>query len=473
MMKFSERSKRGQRRIMICAASVIAVLLIAFVLIFDKSGFKEIGTLVRPTEGVTSTPSVTATPGVPTEVPEITGSVEPSAAPTQKPGGLEPGDDIVSATDVFNSITKYILEPEYRYGTMVDGIQINESILNELAGIKTYGKKISVKEVSVGDIGFYGDSVCVCVCVDENGRAVFAYANPFESSFLPNGGIYLGYSLEQYDAMFYGMYPVPCDRYYDCADGVINTVQILQKAERYYETCSPYADALFGVGRMFSEKKASDIKSLVPEDLMREQNVKFEDGSVEEFLDRFASCAGADYLQDKDFCFIEKKIFELSSGIYLKVSLLNLTADNFLSEDGRWEVSVGDSRIIPYPGYKLSDCTGYGFVRAKETVYHYDEDGNLTGYEYVDVVNREGTIIENEDGSRTYIGNGFSAELNEEQEFLTYDEPIVDLGNGQYLLRDKNGQYHSRDLSRYGELPPEVMEQILNKELQTVNGDIE
>jgi len=475
MKKFSERSRRGQQRILICAASAVTVLLIGGVLLFDKSSFEDFNDIFNSFIEATATPVPTGIQMEPTVPPVVTGPAEITPVPTENPGqsGEEPGIQTATAQDIVDRVLRYTLEKSYAYGmTSEQGMQIREDTLVDIAGIKK-GEEINIDDVGPGDIGVYGDSVCVCIGIDGNGKAVFAYANAYKSDFLPSGGIYLGYSISQYDSLFYGMYPVPCETYFDCADGTADMSLAVKKAERYYETTDAYTEALFGVGRMFSEKMAEEIKSLVPADKMLEQNVKFEDGGMEKFLDNFAVCAGAEELAGKDFCFKEKKVFRLSTGIYLEASLLNLSPDGFLSSMGSWDMTVSDECLIPYPVYCLSDYIGRGFAKAQETVYHYDEHGNLTGYEVVDVVDKSGTVVENEDGNRTYIGEGFSAELEENDMFLPQDETIIDAGDGFYVLKDNNGEYHSIDMRRYGELPEQVIRFLLEEELKRLNGEVD
>lgn len=379
-----------------------------------------------------------------------------------------------TAHNVVDRVLSYILESEYSYGSLImDGITLCEKNMGVIAGIELNGNKISVDDVGPGDIGVYGDNMCVCVANDDEGNAVFAYANAYASEYLPYGGVYLGYSFQQCDELFYGMYPVPCDAYYDCSDGDVEIESIIAKAEKYYSSCSEYVEELFAIGRMFSEKSAEEVKALVPNELMVEHNVKYEEGSMEKFLDKFVLCADAELFYEKDFSFVETERFTLSTGTYIEVTLINLSSEDFLTTAGRWEMTIGEKNIIPYPKFRLSDCVGLGFVRAKETVYLYDEEGNLIGYEYVDIVNKENTIVENEDGSRTYIGKGYSVQLGEDTVFISEDEPVIDLGNGVYLVRDKDGKYHTRDYKRYGDLPPEVLMQLIYLEMEKLNSETE
>lgn len=471
MKKFQERSKRGQQRLIICFAFVVAVLLIVAVFVFDKSGFEDIGSLVNPS--IEPTVTYAPEPNKPTVTPTITAAVTPDIQPTQIPSGTE-DDGPVSAQDIVDRILRYTLEPEYGYGSSVaPGLTIEESYMMQLAGIKEKGTEISLADVGAGDIGFYGNSVCVCVGIDENQNAVFAYANGYVSEYLSNGGIYLGYTKEQNDALFYGMYPVPCDTYYDSTEGFSDFTKVAQKAQKYYPTRTAFTEELFSIGRLFSREDVELVKELVPEDLMREHNVKYEEGSMESFLDNFTEYADAEAFSDGDFCFVLKQTFRLSTGNYLYAEILNLSAEEFLSKAGTWGFTISDTGLIPYMDYKLSKYIGRGFVKAKDTVYHYDSEGNLTGYEYVDKENTEGTIVEGEDGSRTYMGDGFSFTLPEDGVIVQEFDTIISLGDMKYLLIDKNGIAYDEDMSSFRGLDESIIMQLLEQKLERINGEAE
>lgn len=464
MKKFSERSKRGQRRIIVFIASVVCVLLILLVLFSDKMK-TSIGELFG--EGMISP--------APTKVPVVTSAITMPNTPT--PTVVVELDDMVepeSSEEVVRRIMEYVLNPLYPYGSIAkNGEKIESYSLEKVCGIKTYGEQVTIDKVGVGDIGIYGDFVCVCVGVDEDGNAIFAYATPYSSEMLANGGVYLGYSMEQEDALFYGMYPVPCEKYYDCFDGVADVSLVIEKASAYSNTVSIYAEPLFGMGRMFSEKMVDEIAALIPMELLLEHNVKVVPEEMKVFLDSFAVHAKADGLAGCDYCFREKKRFSLSSGHYIKAELVSLSPDNFLSCEGEWTLSLGEQTLLPFIDFKLYSYVGWGFAKAQRTEFIYDDDGTLSGYEISEVQNDNGTFVVNEDGSCVYSDSSYSIELEPGENFIDTDTCIIDLGNWEYLLV-VNGSAYECDMSERSKKGEEYINNLLNIIMQNIiEGSVE
>ena len=470
MKKFSERSQTGQRRLMIVFGSLACVLLLATIFIFDKSGLGSIGSFVdgmKP-DIQTPVPSPSPTPHIkPTEFPTITASVVPEVTQTpeitQKPG-------MVTAEDVLYDFLHYVLNEDYPY----DGTFVSRKSLMAIAGIKELGKRISVGEVTPGDVGVFGENICICIGYDEQGLALFAYASPFSTELLKNGGIYVGYSMEQKDSMYCGMYPVPCEVYYDCADGKYTNVSLSEKSEKAKKALATgYTDDIYSLGRAVSSGDCDFVMDAFPEQVLKEYGLLYDDSFFISFLFKFNVRAGAEdagsvysFMQDGNAYRISKKVR------CMDVKLVSLEAERYLSDYGNWTLEITEDyglRLIPK--FLLSDYAGIAFAKAADTVYRYDEEGNVIGMDYVEAEDKQGIIVEHEDGSKSYQGASYDITVDSDAVFV---EPVkeatyFDLGNGKYLLVTENGVSFEYDLSQYADFPQEVIDMMIENKLEELN----
>lgn len=445
-----KNSRIRKINLLILASGVLALLLIGLILIFDDAGKK------HPDEYLNELIYGTPTPELPLEFDE----------PTATPIPPEIIDEL-TADVIVKYILQFVLEKDYPYGSLASGTKIESGSLAGIAGLKEKGKEITIHEVGPGDIGTFGNYECVCVGVDEDGNAIFAYASPYASEYLPQGGIYLGYALEQNDSLYHGMYPLPMESYYDCAEGEVSISTAEEKAALYENTVSEFVDALYEAGRMFSTSNVEKVMTMIPEDVMLEHNVKFVPDELLNFLNAFTMYAKADSI-GATFCFREKELYSVPSGLYIKAELVSLEKENFLECAGLWNLTVSETSLIPFEDYKLYDYIGRGFSKAQETVYIYDEEGNLIGYEMVDVV-EPGTVVEDEEGNRTYIGDGYNMHLEEGEGILEEGQTIVDFGNMQYLLIGNDGVAYNVDMSQYAEYDEALINHILKMRLKEIN----
>lgn len=475
MKKFHERSRRGQQRIVICAATAVILLIVAGILIFD--------TKETPIDFIEGLNKVSPIPSSSLDVPGKIPSVVPESRPTDSPVNVSPTP--TTSTEVIpvppegeigeeigiQNLFSCVLNPDYPYGSVAsNGASIMDTSIPAIAGIKEQGKNISISEVKAGDIGMYGDFACVCVGLDAEGNAVFAYASPFESKTLPKGGIYLGYSMEQCDSLFYGMYPIPCTSYYEGVHETADSGEIFQKAELYGQTVSMYADELYGVGRLISCKQAEKLMKTVPKELMLEHNVKIVPDELQKFLSEFARYAGAEDFQGQEFCLRVKKRFSLKTGQYIEAELVSLSAENFLSCAGEWQFTVYEANLIPFLDYRLYSYVGMGFAKAQESVYRYDGEGNLSGYEIKDAVEKTDVVV-NSDGTQIYKGEGYSMVLDEGESVITegQNEKIISLGNMQYLLVGNDGSLYTVDMSEFAGIGEEIVMKMLEMQLKELD----
>lgn len=452
MKKFSERSRRGQQRILICAGGAVCMLLIAVLML---TGNKQ-----SPYDYIMNIGKETPVPSKAPEKEQIT--------PTPTPGEIEvlPGNEETAPREILADLFSCILDSRYYYGAVTEaGIVISNNTLDKLAGISEYGKEITVNEVTAGDVGMYGNSICVCVGQDKEGNPLFAYATPHQSYGLPEGGIYVGYSMEQNDAMFCGMYPVPCAVYFDCCKEEVANEDVIKKAENYRQTVSSRVPALYDLGRAFSRGDIETVMDAVPENVLREQNVRFRPEELSEFLKNFPEHADIDDFTGTEYCFREINSFRLATGRYLKVELLSLSAENFLMPGGNWNMTFMESGILPFLDYKLDDYIGWGFEKDKESVYTYDEEGNITGYEIVDAGLEESITVTEEDGNSTYTDPDYSMTLGDEEMFLTETNTIIPLGDYQYLLISDDAALEC-DMSEYAHRGKDYINEMLERMLE-------
>jgi len=454
--KFSERSQRGQRRIIICISGVVSIALIAILLLT--------GNTQTPYDYIMGIGQETLMPTITPADKQIT------SAPLPEDEDIEKSEsEHLAGQENLVSILPYILNNRYFYDSVSDsGIPVNNTSLTAVAGIMEYGSEIPISEVTAGDVGIYGDSVCICVGTDSDGNAIFAYATPYESSILPKGGIYVGYSMEQNDTLFYGMYPVPCSTYYDCGYAEVDFDELVEKAENYELSVSCHAFPLYELGRLFSGGLTERVMDIVPETLLQEQNVKFNFIELSEFLKMFPEYAGIGELCGKEYCFREKKEFRLSTGQYIQAELVSLSTENYLECGGNWNMTLSDNGVIPFLDYKLGDYIGWGFVKAQKSVYLYDEEGNLQGYEMVDVGTNEGAIVKNEDGSSIYIDSDYSMTLEEEEMLLQETNSIIPLGDFRYLLISEDATFEC-DMSEYVDKGEAFISEMLERMLLRMN----
>lgn len=465
MKKFSERSGTGQRRIVVVCSGLVCVLVLTAVLIFDKSGMGAINSFVDSMQPISQTPApgFSPTPYVkPTAIPDVTSGVVPNI--TQKP-------DMHTAEEVLSGFLHYVLNEEFPY----DGSLISKESLMVLAGIEQPGERISVDEVTPGDIGVFGEHVCVCIGYDEQGLALFSYAVPYSTAVLTEGGIYFGYSMEQKDALYCGMYPVPCEEYYNCADGEYASISLAEKSEKARNVlASGYSEDVYTLGRMVSSGNCDFVMNAFPEQVLKKYGLIYDESFLLLLLSKFNVRAGAEeagavyaFVQDGSTYRLSNKAF------CMDVKLICLDTGKFLSEHGGWTLEVTDDyglRLIP--SFLLSNYAGVAFVRAADTIYHYDEEGNVTDIEYVKTENNQGTVVEHEDGSKTYHGTSYQITVDGDTVLTesVQGEAVFDLGDMRYLLVSKSGVSFEYDLSEYSDFPQEVIDAMIRNELEKLCG---
>lgn len=450
-----------KNRFFIFGLGVIGVLLIALLVLGVVDDINEIGGMVdAPTPTPTVVASITETPRTPTP------------APTTVAGEIQGAQ---SVTEVLDNLMYYVLNPNTPYGYQItEDVRITENDMLKIAGISGYGKQISYLSVNVGDIGIYGRNICICIGFDENGHALFAYANDYESSMLKSGGIYVGYSLYEYDQLYYGMYPVPCEAYYrGVSDSVVNTA-LMKKIEACKKYLNSDENKIYAAGRMFSGKLTKEIAGLIPEGLLVEHNLKLNEEKLEGFVASFVEAAQAPEIKG-EFAFVSNKSYESKTTRYVVTKLLSLAPADFLDTYGKWEITITENGIVPFDTTCPERYMFMGFEKAKEVQYVYDEFGTVIGSEIKEYEDVTGTITQTETGESYYHGEGYVSKIEDGVTLLLYEEGknIVNLGNYEYALWSNDGEVSVVDISPHAHLPEELLLLLLEEMLNGINNAAE
>ena len=395
-------------------------------------------------------------------------TVTPTMRPTSTP--VPDVEVVLTPERVLDNLMPYVLNTETPYGyTVADEVSIEKSSLMEIAGIKERGRKIGIEDVSIGDVGVFSEYECICIGHDWEGNALFAYAADFSGGILPGGGIFVGYSREQKDSLLEGMYPVPCEVYYDCVDGTVPNELLFRLLRNCSGEAEEYADNMYLLGRIISEKNVDLFKNSVSPELMLEHNVRFSEKGLPEFLDRFLVCVGADEETD-DFTLIVDNTYFISDYVFLSTEVLSLDGDSFLKKSGEWDVTLNsDGTVSPYLLFDLYKYIGYGFEQAQQMEYIYDADGNVVDYTITDIPVETGFFLEGEDGQCYYYDGERVTKVNPGQEMNEEEIKIASLGEWQYLLFADDGYFEVYDMRAYSEMPEEELLQLLLEFLQELN----
>lgn len=366
-MRFSERSKRGKRRILsVIGIGVLAVAGCVLLVIFSKNdltgeladqyntyyGGNDV--IVTPVEEIKTTPVSTK------PYDEVSGggyTYRYEAAALQS--------EIL--TLVGNS--QYGYAATYRSGTLTkEGF--SAVFYEEL------GDEIPAEKVSVGDVGIGGGLTGICVGFIE-GVPVFAYAAE-KALYQPDySGVCIGYVRGLNDATLCGMYPVAFTEFYDCCKGIGSDVEFNRKLAYLEENVSWYADALYDNGRAMSQKRTETLIDLMPEGTMHQCNVKILPDMFLQFLEGFAKqrgCPGGDYTLH-----VLKEISNREALVSLKVTCISLEEDTYLNTYGEWYVTMYRTfEFLPCGADLSSYISIVGFVQDNQITIKTDEEGNVS-----------------------------------------------------------------------------------------------
>ena len=327
--------------------------ILSFLGVIDSKGYmiEETAGDVERGNKVTVAPSATSEPSVAVE------EVEELGFNTE-----------LSALEIQQSVFLYV------DSSLSDWITEEEDFAEEVVGL-SYKEcpTISSMEVSVGDVASYGNGTGVCVGFN-NGLPVYAYYSSLQMlEGHENGGVYLGYSLEDSDSLLYGMFPVPFETYYDVTNGSGDNAAFYKKLNSVRGAVLVEQEVLFRYGRMVSRKEGAVLAEDVPEEyLLSELRMKLLHDEYITFIDTFAeknlACTGA-------YSFFSKGKKEGDGYTIYNISAVSLNAGSaFEVGQKEWELTIFDEEhgggMILCP---ISVARYYIGVIGLGEAYSYDE----------------------------------------------------------------------------------------------------
>ena len=323
MKRFSERSRRGQRRLLILFCMPLAASLFAVMLfLLDNSIFDDmhIDQNEESTEQGKTEDRLQGT------------CIRPESSATENP---------------YKVLYELILNMDYPYASSYKDTALTENSLGILYSVnRTDVSSIPADQVSFGDIAVCGPYVGICMG-RYNGFPLYAYVASYPSGVMPEGGVYLGYSAEQMDQSIFGMRPVPFSEYYDvCSyegeemdaylDGYIASAE---------DRAHWYEDYVYSYGRIMSAKDSDELGKHFPKKLLASAHIAVDDGELTSFLDSFpvaAECPWNYYA----FSAAEEVAFDGYS--VFTVNCVSMDGDTLYALSGEWSVSLYQSgEFIP------------------------------------------------------------------------------------------------------------------------------
>lgn len=303
-------------------------------------------------------------------VPTIPASIV-TTAPAGTTAPLPTADPaVVEKESLQHEILELFFDSGTSYGMLYrDGKLTSESFARVF--YEEYGERIEASKVQIGDCATGNGISGICVGI-YRGLPVYAYMSEYASYGKTPNGMCLGYSREQCDELFYGMYPVDFDAYYEGAER--------EEAEDEFPvrvTTIPenpwYATMTYQYGKYMSDVDADYLLAGMMHECLHANNQKVHRDKFEEFLSNLPHLQGFDGTYDLMVDSVKVK------EDYTEVQV------RFIPHDAPGIQPVGTWALTLYKEYqKFLPCgvdfashPEVGFVKDKEITIKR-EDGQVT-----------------------------------------------------------------------------------------------
>lgn len=264
------------------------------------------------------------------------------------------------------------------------------------------GKKISAEEVKIGDYAV-GDGVAG-ICVGFYGEfPIYVYMSEYTAAGRDDNGVCMGYSREQNNSLFYGMFPVTYTEYYSVFDKVAEE-DIFPSSLTHITVVPWYVNEAFEYGKWFSSESADYLISRMLHEKLSARNLKINRDTFVKYLSSIPYRQGFEGTYDV----MVSSVIEKETYTEVTIRFIPHNIPGF-KPMGEWKLTFYPeyNKFLP-GGIDIAAYSEVGFVREEEIKVEMDENGKVTIEKeeiiYGQTVDEEGNrIFRLEDGTVIYL----------------------------------------------------------------------